>query len=250
MKEKFPEEGFKQTEHFATTRWSVVLRAGGEPSAEAQAALVWLCENYWYPLYAYVRRKGHSAEEAPDLTQAFFAQLLEKNNLRVADPAKGKFRAFLLSSLSHFLANEWDKVRAQKRGGGKAPLRLDQQDAEQRYGLEPTHNLTPEKLFERRWALTVLDRVLAQLEEDLRSSGKAAHFEILKAHLMQSAEDESYAQAAEKLGMSTGAVKVAIHRLRRRYRDLLKAEIGGTVAHPNRPEEIEAEIRDLFAALQ
>jgi RNA polymerase sigma factor (sigma-70 family) len=231
---------------FATTRWTVVMAAGGTDSPRACAALETLCTNYWYPLYAYVRRQGHGPHDAQDLTQAFFARLLEKNYLSDVQREKGRFRSFLLASLKHFLANEWDRERALKRGGGRKLIALDDDSAESRYRLEPKDDLSADKIYERRWALTLLDKVLSTLRAEYEQGGKTEAFEILKPYLSAGRTSVSYAHAAEKLGMNEGAVKVAVHRLRKRYRELLRAEIAQTVSTAS---EIEAEIRDLFAAL-
>jgi RNA polymerase sigma-70 factor (ECF subfamily) len=231
---------------FATTRWSLVLAAGRRSSPQSSAALATLCENYWYPLYAYVRRRGHEAHEAEDFTQAFFARLLEKNDLTAADPGRGRFRSFLLTSLKHFLANEWDRHRAQKRGGGRSVLSIDFGTAEERYRAEPAHDLTPEKIFERRWALVLLENVLARLHGESAQAGKADSFDYLKGFLTGEQSAGTYGQLAAELNTSEGALKVAVHRLRRRYRELLRAEIEETVADP---QEIDQEIRDLFSAL-
>ncbi len=233
-------------EHFATTRWSLVLAAGGEASAESRRALETLCGLYWYPLYAYVRRRGRDADEAQDLTQGFFARLIEKHAVRAADRRRGKFRSYLLASLKHFLANEWDRARAQKRGGGCEVVSIDAESAEGRYHLEPADGLTAERLFERRWALTLLDLVLAELRGQYKSDGKEHIFERLKGFLGGAVPGSPYAEAAAELGMTPEAVKVAVHRLRRRYRDLLRDQIAQTVASP---EEIDDEIHHLFAAL-
>lgn len=230
---------------FATTHWSVVVAAAGRPDSHSQEALATLCSIYWYPLYAYVRRQGYSAEEGQDLTQGFFARLLEKNYLQDVKRERGKFRSFLLASLKHFLANERDRVRAQKRGGGSSLIPLDITTAEGRYSLEPSHEMTPEKIFDRRWALTLLDQVLARLREEFASAGKTDHFDRLKIFLTGEAGIH-YRQIAAEMKMKEGAFKVAIHRLRRRYRDLLREEIAQTVADP---DDIEAEIRHLFAAI-
>ena len=221
---------------FSTTRWSLVLAAGHGSRPDAATALATLCETYWYPLYYYVRRRGYRAEEAQDLTQAFFAKLLEKGYLKVADPDRGRFRSFLLASLNHFLANEWDRAKAQKRGG--KVLSLDIEGAEGRYAREAADSLTAERLFERRWATTLLDLVLARLQEEFAREGRDGVFARLKDFLGGAAAD---------LGMTEAAVKMAVHRLRRRYRHLLRAQIAQTVASP---EEIEDEIRHLFAALE
>jgi RNA polymerase sigma factor (sigma-70 family) len=231
---------------FATTRWSLVLAAGQRSSPQSSAALATLCENYWYPLYAYVRRRGHEADEAQDFTQAYFARLLEKNDLAAADPGRGRFRSFLLASLKHFLANEWDRARAEKRGGGRSVLSIDFGTAEERYRAEPSHDLTPERIFERRWALVLLENVLARLHDESAQAGKADSFDRLKGFLTGEQSAVTYGQLAAELNMSEGALKVAVHRLRRRYRELLRAEIEETVADA---EEIDQEIRDLFSAL-
>jgi len=239
--------GHRGKRSFATTRWSLVLTAAHDNRPEARAALATLCETYWYPLYYYVRRRGYRAEEAQDLTQAFFATLLEREYLRVADPGRGRFRSFLLASLNHFLANEWDRARAQKRGGGRRAIPMDVADAESRYSLAPADDLTPERLFERRWALTLLDLVVAQLQQECVREGKERLFDRLKGFLGGAAAGAPYSQAAADLGMTEAAVKMAVHRLRRRYRRLLRAQIAQTVASP---EEIDDEIRHLFNALE
>jgi RNA polymerase sigma-70 factor (ECF subfamily) len=227
---------------FATTHWSLVVQAGDSLCAEGTAALERLCQTYWYPLYAFVRRKGHSHEDACDLTQAFFARFLEKRYLRSVDRELGKFRTFLLTSLTHFLANEWDRSRAQRRGGGVPVVSLDAAAAEGRYLQESADAMTPERLYERRWAHTLLDMVLDRLaaETDER------RFEVLKGFLMDERGAVSYDQAAVRLGLSVAAVTSAIHRLRGRFRALLFDEIGRTVVDPS---EVEAEIRHLLAAL-
>ena len=222
-----------------------MLTAGRSNSTDARAALEQLCQPYWYPLYAYVRRRGYEAHEAEDLTQGFFARLLAKNDLAGVDRTKGKFRSFLLASLKHFLANEWDKAQAQKRGGGQVILPLDGSEAETRYQHEQAYELTPEKAFERQWALTILGHVLAQLRAEFVADGKTELFETLKGFLTGSDDEQSYAEVGARLRMSAGAIKVAVHRLRRRYRNLLREEIAHTVAGP---EEVDEEIRALFAA--
>ncbi len=233
--------------NFAVTRWSVVLAAGQSQSPQAREALEKLCTVYWQPIYAFVRRHGHSPADAQDLTQEFFSRLLQKNFFGGADPGKGKFRSFLLSALKHFLAHEWDKARAQKRGGGQAVLSFDVASAETTYRIEPVENVTPEKLFERRWALTLLNTVLARLRAEFEAEGKLEQFEALKSSLAGERRGVPYAEIAAHLRTSEGAVKVAVHRLRQRYRALLREEIAQTVSTP---EEIEAEIRALFSALQ
>jgi RNA polymerase sigma-70 factor (ECF subfamily) len=231
---------------FLTTHWSLVVAARDADSPEARTALAALCEAYWYPLYIFIRRQGHSMEAAQDLTQEFLARLIEKDVLEKVDEQKGKFRSFLLAACKHFLANERDRDQAQKRGGGREFLSIDARDADSRYVAEPSHNLTPEKLFERRWALVLLQQVLARLRDEFKASGKVAHFERLKVFLTDDKTSLRYAQAAEALHLSGGAVKVAVHRLRRRYRELLREEIARTVHDPS---QVDADIRDLFTAL-
>jgi RNA polymerase sigma factor (sigma-70 family) len=235
-------------DRFLTTQWSVVLAAGDASSKDSAEALATLCELYWYPLYAFVRRRGHDPDAAQDLTQAFFARVIEKAYLRDATPTRGRFRSFLLGSLKHFLANEWDHARALKRGGGAVVLPLDVElgQGETRYRLEPVDEETPERLFERQWALALLERVLARLREESDQAGKGAQLDVLKPVLTGEPIDETYAQLGERLGMSEGAVKVAVHRLRRRTRALLQEEIARTVADPR---DVEDEIHHLFEVL-
>ena len=231
---------------FAATRWTLVLSAArGSQTPRAATAMAELCRIYWYPLYAFIRRRGHAAPEAEDLTQGFFARLLEKNFLAAADREKGRFRTFLLMAVKRFLANEYDRAQTQKRGGGQRIVSLEGVEPETRYCLEPADTMTPERFFEQQWALALLDQVLTRLEAEMTAAGKAALFEAMKGHLAGSRE-ETYAVTAARLGMTEGAVKVAVHRLRRRYRELLQEEIAHTVAGP---EEIEEEIRYLFACL-
>ena len=233
-------------DRFATTHWSIVVSAGGQHGgAEVGRALATLCENYWFPLYAFVRRAGYSAEDAQDLTQEFFARLLAKNYLAVADPQRGRFRSFLLGAMKHFLSDEWDRAHAQKRGGSRTVVSLDSLDAETRYRLEPASDLTPEKLFEKQWALALLEQVLSRLQAELVSEGKSALFEALKDTLT-GVRSLTYAAIGAELGMSVGAVKVAAHRMRRRYRALLREEIAQTLASA---DEISAEIRYLRSCL-
>jgi RNA polymerase sigma-70 factor (ECF subfamily) len=231
---------------FALTHWSVVLAAGHSDSVLARDALEKLCRAYWFPIYAFVRRRGYSPHDAQDLTQEFFARLLEKNYLADADRARGRFRSFLLGAVKHFLANEWDKARAQKRGGGKIPVPIDFSSAETSFGIEPADQWTAEKMFDRRWALALLEQVLRRLREEHIRDGKERLFEQLKPTLTEASRSISYAEIAARLGSSEGAVKVAVHRLRQRYRELLRAEIADTVASS---AEVEDEIRSLFAAL-
>jgi RNA polymerase sigma-70 factor (ECF subfamily) len=231
--------------HFATTHWSLVLAARDRAEPGADDALASLCAVYWYPLYAYVRRRGHGPDDAHDLTQEFFARLLEKSALAGVDRDKGQFRSFLLAACTHFLANEHDRVRAKKRGGGRRILSFDAVDAEGRYRAEPADDLTPERLFERRWALALLQQVMTRLRDEFEGKGKGPMFERLRGFLIGE-KGTGYQRAAEELGLSDGAIKVAVHRLRQRYRELLHEEIGRTVREP---DEVEEEVRALFAAL-
>jgi RNA polymerase sigma factor (sigma-70 family) len=232
---------------FATTRWSLVAAAAHGGAPESQEALATLCQAYWYPLYAYARRHLPSLHDAQDLTQAFFAELLEKDYLQTADPERGKFRSFLLTAFKHFLSKQRDRARARKRGGGRVPLTLDFQAGEDRYGLEPADHTTPETLFERRWALAILEQALARLRQEMASAGKEKLFECLKQALEGEGPQESYARIGLELGISEQAVKVAVYRLRRRYQELLRAEIRQTVASP---EQVDDELHDLFAAVR
>jgi len=231
---------------FATTHWSMVLAAGGGDAAGAREALSGLCQTYWYPLYAYVRRKGHSPQDAEDLTQEFFLQLLEHDWVARADQSKGRFRSFLLTVLNRFLANQWDKVSSQKRGGHLRRVPLSMEDAENRFSREPVDACTPEQEFEKQWALTVLERVLARLREEYAQRGQAALFDALKPSLAGSRETQPYDRLGAELGMTEGNVKVAVFRLRRRYRQRLIEEIAHTVASP---DEVESELRHLFRIL-
>lgn len=231
---------------FATTAWSVVLLAGRDGQPQAAKALETLCSTYWYPLYAFVRRRGHDSVEAEDLTQAFFAHLLERGGLVRADPARGKFRSYLLGALKRFLIDEWKHATRQVRGGGASIISLDRESAEERYRLEPTDGLTAEKLYERRWAVTLLNQVLAALEREQAAVRRPAVFERLKQYLLGDSSAPAYAETAAELGMTEEAVKAAVYRLRRRYRELLELEIARTVAGP---AEVEEELQALFAAL-
>jgi len=229
---------------FANTHWSVVLLAGQSASPLCQEALENLCRSYWYPIYAFLRRQGYASADAKDLTQEFFAKFLQKNFLSAVNPARGKFRSFLLKALKHFLANEWDRVRAEKRGGKHAFISLDEQTAEGRYQLEPSSTATPEALYENRWALAVLDGALRHLKSDYETAGKADQFEVLQVYLSSEPAEGAYAGAAARLRMTSGAVAVAVHRLRQRYGELLRKEIGRTVSTP---AEIAEEMRFLFS---
>ena len=229
---------------FPTTRWTLVVAAGHPHRTEARSALVSLCESYWYPLYAYVRRRGYPADQAQDLTQEFFVRVLDGRYLDRADPEKGRFRAFILTSLKFFLADEADRGRAQKRGGGSV-LSLDISSGEERYQRDPAHDETPERIFERRWALAMLDGVVDRLRAEFVQHGRLDHFDRLKGFLLDQS-DTPYATLALEMGTSEGALKVAIHRLRKRYRDLFRQAIAETVADP---ADVESELRFLAAAL-
>ena len=231
---------------FATTHWSVVLAAGEGGSAPAQRALETLCATYWYPIYVYVRRKGHGPDDAQDLTQEFFAQLIAKEHLRLADRDKGRFRTFLLAMLDYFLAREWSRAHRQKRGGQFTFVSLDQGSPEDRYRLEPADNDTPEKKFDRQWALTVLKQTMSTLESECVAEGKGALFHEVKNLLSGERDGAAYAGIGGRLGMAEGAVRVAVHRLRQRYGELLRAEIAETVGTA---EEVEEELRFLLRVL-
>lgn len=232
---------------FVTTRWSLVLNSVDPQTAnQAETALNELCALYWSPIYAFVRRRGYERDDAEDMTQAFFTRLLEKGTIAAAQRERGKFRTFLLASLKHFLADEQDKARAQKRGGGAFVMSLDVDAAEAGYSAEAVERLTPDKVFERKWALQLLERVMRLLEAEYAAHGQGDLFEKLRFCLCGDRQGVPYAQLSDALNMSEGAVKVAVHRLRKRYREKLREEIAHTVA---RPEEIEEELRYLFQAL-
>jgi len=230
--------------YFLTTHWSVVVRAAKEDSASAHEALCELCQTYWYPLYAYARRQGHSPHDAEDLTQGFFARLLEKKYVGDADRARGKFRSFLLTALKHFVANEWDRQHAEKRGGFSAVINIDSAGAESRIEWELRDPSQPDVVFERQWATTLLERVMGELEREYTESGRAKLFETLRGCLAKDDDARPYAEIAASLDATEAAVKMAVQRLRARYRDLLRAEIARTVSSP---DEIEAELRYLIA---
>jgi RNA polymerase sigma-70 factor (ECF subfamily) len=231
---------------FATTHWSVVMTAKDKCSPQSAQALETLCRTYWYPLYAHVRRLGHSPHDAEDLTQEFFARLLQKDYLHAVAREKGRFRSFLLMALKRFLANDWDRMQAQKRGGGQTFVPLDTQFAEQRYQTEQPAGALPDEIYARRWALTLLDRTLAALREEFKQAGKATEYACLKGFLTADRGAISYAEVAARLGASEGAARVAVHRLRRRFREIYRQQVAHTVASP---EEIEDEIRYLRAIL-
>ena len=236
-----------QPQWFATTHWSVVLNAAQADAPQAADALERLCRTYWYPLYAYVRRLGRSPEDAQDLTQAFFERLLERNYVGQADRQRGRFRTFLLSALSHFLADERDRAHRFKRGGGQTVISFDAATAEERYRLEPVDFLDAAKLFERRWATTLLERAVTRLEQEFSERGQDRLFDGLRAFLLGEQEDATYAGAAAGLGLTPAAMKMAASRLRARCRELLREEIAQTVASP---QEADEEYRALLAAIQ
>lgn len=246
LPDKFPQQAGPRADYFVTTRWTVVLSAGRKSSPQSDRALGELCQVYWYPLYAYVRGRGKSKEDAEDLVQAFFERFLEKNYLEGLGAERGKFRAFLLAALKHFLANEWDKAMRQKRGGGTQHLSLDWQEADKRFHLEPLDCESPDVIYDREWALALLERVIDRLKKECADEGKAELFEESKGYLMMDAGMIPYADAAKHLGMDEGALRVAVHRLRKRYRELLRAEIADTLADPT---QVAEEIRSLQAAL-
>ena len=232
--------------NFGRTHWSVVVAARGDDSPDARAALEKLCRNYWLPIYAFVRRQGHSPHDAQDLTQEFFARLLGQNFLSAVDRSKGKFRSFLLGALKHFLANEWDRAGAQKRGGGKTFIPIDAASAETTCWIEPADHSSADKIFERRWALALLDQVLDSLRSEYAAAGKAALYDALKPALVGPRETQPYADLAAQLALTEGAVKVAVHRLRERYRERLKQTVAQTV---DAPSEVDSELRHLFRVL-
>ncbi len=231
---------------FTTTHWSVVLAAGESGSPQAAQALETLCGTYWYPLYAYARRRGHGHEDAQDLIQAFLLQLLERKSFARVDRGKGRFRSFLLAGLNYFLADAHDYVSAQKRGGGQPPLSLDAQTAEQRYRLEAADDLSPDKLFERQWALALLDQVLARLEKEFCETGKAGLFQQLRVFLVAGQGEHTYDQVATELGLTGEAVKKGVQRMRHRYYALFREAIAQTVSDPS---EVADEMRYLCAVM-
>jgi RNA polymerase sigma factor (sigma-70 family) len=232
---------------FLTTHWSVVLQAVGNDSPQAAAALEKLCLGYWYPLYAYVRRKGHPPHDAQDLVQDFFALLLGKNYLRNADPNRGRFRSFLLTALKHFLVNEWKKVNCEKRGGGQHLLSLDEETAEARFVAEPAIEQPPDVVYDRGWATLVLERALAALRAEFECSGKQDLFDRLKVFVWGEKNALSYSEIGKQLLITEGAVKVAVHRLRQRYGELLRTEIANTVTTQ---VEVEEELRYLISVIR
>jgi RNA polymerase sigma-70 factor (ECF subfamily) len=232
---------------FATTHWSLVVAAKPDEASQSRvrAAFEELCRAYWYPLYAFVRNRGHSSADAEDLTQAFFTRLIETAGLASADPGRGRFRSYMLGAMKHFLANQWHRARAQKRGGAVTFLELDALRPEARYALEPAYSTDPDASFHRQWARESTARAMDRLRMDMETKGKAELFAVLKGSL--TGDVPTLAQAAARLGMTEGAVKVAVHRLRRRYRELLRSEVAKTVADPS---DVDDEMRELVSALR
>ena len=237
-------EGSLGQSAFRTTHWSVISAAGAEDSVGARKALEQLCTLYWFPIYAFIRRWGHSTHAAQDLTQDFFFRLLDKRHIERADRNRGRFRTFLLTSVKHFLADQHDRAHAEKRGGGQVPVSIDVEIAEGRYLAEPVENETPEKVYERRWANTLLERVVAQLGADFAETGKSEFFKELTPFLWGRKSGTPYREIGDRFGMTESAVKMTVSRLREKYRQLLQVEIAHTVATP---EEIEDEIRHLIS---
>src|SRR4051812_24435194 len=246
MMQSEPDRPGPQSGRFHTTRWDDVLAARDPAAPEAREALEELCRAYWYPVYAYVRRKGYSRERAEDLTQGFFSDGLARDFLRAVDPGRGRFRSFLLTSFENYLKNEYERRKRVKRGGRGATVSIDAADAEARYHREPAHIVPPGPLYDRRWALTLLDRALSRLEQNMADRGKGPLFDRLKPALLGDSDAAAYARVASELGMTEGAVKVAAHRLRERLRDLIRQEIAVTVTDPT---QVDEEIRELFSAL-
>ena len=230
---------------FATTHWTVVLAAGKRSTPQSDLALEQLCRTYWFPLYAYVRRRGHTKEDAEDLTQAFFARFLARNYLAGLSAERGRFRAFLLASLKHFLINDWKKSHRQKRGGGEAPLSLDWETADTKFQVAATNEPSPDKAFDREWALALLARVIERLQKECEAGGRTKLFGQLKIFLTTGKDESAQSKAAKSLGMEEGSVRVAIHRLRKRYRQLLRDEIAQTLSDAT---DVDEEMRALFGA--
>src|SRR5262245_53136788 len=243
---EWPGQAYARPE-FNTTQWSVVLAAADTDAAQAAEALAQLCRKYWYPLYVFVRRSGHGAEEARDLTQEFFARLVEKNFLRSATPDKGRFRSFLLVAMKRFLVNEWHKEQTLKRGGAQSFIALEDTAAEERYALEPADHTTPERIYEQRWAHAMLEQVLFCLRQEAMANGKEEQFKLLCPFLSGESSPLPQAEIAARLGLSQSAVKSAVHRLRERYREVLRQEVAGTVADA---ADVEDELRHLLEILR
>jgi RNA polymerase sigma factor (sigma-70 family) len=238
--------GAVSTSRFQTTSWSLVLQAAGQPSTQAHAALTELCQTYWHPVYSFIRRSGYRPDQAQDLAQGFFMVLMEKNYVGDADRQRGRFRSFLLTSVKHFLANQRDRAHALKRGGGRTTVSIDLMEAEGWYAPAAVELTTPESIFERRWALCLLEQVMTRLRDEFAGMGKAMHFEKMSAFLSGDPEGARYEELAAELGTSAGALRVAVHRMRRKYRNILRDEIAETVSGP---DEIDAEIRFLLSTL-
>lgn len=236
-----------QQRRFATTHWSVVVAAGRGSSAESRQALASLCEDYWYPLYAYVRRRGYQPAEAQDLTQGFLTQVIEKGVIAAADQQRGRFRSFLLASLNHYVHHQWRHDQARKRGGSTHIISLDVDEGERRYHLEPADPVTPEKIYERRWAMTLLDKAIATLHHEYKQDEKEELFEVLKVYLGGRDSSVPYRDIAQQLDSTEGAVRVAVYRLRKRCRQCLLREIAQTVASD---DDIQEELQHLFQAVQ
>jgi len=234
------------TSGFQTTRWTLIKAAACNSTPDSRDALATLCQAYWFPVYAFIRRKGHDPETAQDLTQGFFTLLMEKNYLLDVDRQRGRFRSFLLTAVKHFLANEWDRRHAQKRGGGREPISIDAVEAESWYIPAIVDEATPETLFQRRWALSLLEHVMAKLRAEFALAGKADRFEKLSVFLNQDSGETRCKEVADEMGLSEGALRTSIHRLRRTYRRLLREEIAQTVSTP---EETDEEIRFLMSTL-
>jgi len=232
--------------HFATTQWSLVLNAGQRGGRQCADALAVLCQRYWYPLYAFVRRRTGDAIQSQDLTQEFFARLLERGTLESASPQRGRFRSFLLVAMRNFLTNEWEKEHALKRGGARRTLSLDFDSGESKFRMEPSHDITPERLFERHWTLQLLEHVMQRLEGDFAAAGKSRQFEVLREFIAGPHDELTYAAAAGQLNMSEEATRQAASRLRKRYREILRDEVAQTVADP---AEVEDELRSLLSTL-
>lgn len=237
---------FRQSDVFRTTCWSIVQLAGCRSSPDSDRALSELCQIYWYPLYGYIRRQGYTKEDAEDLVQSFFARFLEGNYLGGLMAERGRFRAFLLAALKHFLANEWDRIRAHKRGGRVEHLSLNWRDAEDRVHLDPPDPTSPERSFDRDWAMALLDRVIGRLDDEYSKAGKSALFTHAKVFLVLGNDRIPYVEVAKELGLEEGTLRVAVHRLRKRYRAVLREEIAQTLTEPG---QVAEELRSLFVAL-
>jgi RNA polymerase sigma-70 factor (ECF subfamily) len=231
---------------FQTTRWSMVLAAGGAGTPEAHAAIAQLCRTYWYPLYLFIRRTGRTAPDAEDLVQSFFASLLERGSMAEAEMSRGRFRSFLLGRLDHFLIDDWRRARREKRGGGEMPVSLDDPAIEERVRNELSHELTPATLFDRAWAATLLDRAVARVGAECDAGCEAGRFEVLKGFLVGGRGETPLAEAAQQLGLSIAAVKSVVHRLRERFREVVREEVAQTVEHF---DQVDDELRWLLTTI-